>query len=124
MGKGKGSSGETEANHISSGQKENRGGTKGTVGEAEGGEEKIGGFNASTKCVVAAEVVGEIATLQQQACGLPVIRVGKSHNARPLAVERRLEEMPSSLYGTGLPICSIQFWFLQANNSLAGGCCL
>jgi hypothetical protein len=53
-----------------------------------------------------------------------VFRVGKSHKARPLAVERRLEEMPSSLYGTGLPICSIQFWFLQANNSLAGGCCL
>jgi hypothetical protein len=53
-----------------------------------------------------------------------VFRVGKSYKARPLAVERRLEEMPSSLYGTGLPICSIQFWFLQADNSLAGGCCL
>jgi hypothetical protein len=37
MGKDKGSSGETEANHISSRQKKNRGGTKGTVGEAEEG---------------------------------------------------------------------------------------
>ncbi len=27
----------------------------------------------------------------------------------PFAVERRLDEMPSSLYGAGLPICSIQF---------------
>ena len=32
------------------------------------------------------------------------------HKARPpFAVERRLDEMPSSLYGAGLPICSIQF---------------
>ena len=38
-----------------------------------------------------------------------VFRVGKSHKARPLAVKRRLDEMPSSLYGAELPICSIQF---------------
>jgi hypothetical protein len=29
--------------------------------------------------------------------------------------------MPSSLYGAGLPTCSIQFWFLQTNSGLAGG---
>jgi hypothetical protein len=37
VGKDKGSSGETEANHISSRQKKNRGGAKGEVGEAEEG---------------------------------------------------------------------------------------
>src|ERR1035438_7548378 len=40
--KGERSRAETPAHDISSGQKENRGGTKGTVGEAEGWEE-IGG---------------------------------------------------------------------------------
>jgi hypothetical protein len=43
MGKSERSSAETKANHISSRQKENRSGTKGTVGEGESGEEEIGG---------------------------------------------------------------------------------
>ena len=42
MGKGKRSSAETEAHNFSSRQTENRGGTKGAVGEGEGGEEEGG----------------------------------------------------------------------------------
>jgi len=42
MGKYKGSGAETEANHVGSRQEKDRGGTKGEVGEAEGGEEEGG----------------------------------------------------------------------------------
>ena len=44
MGKGEESSAETQAHNINGRQKTNCGGTKGKVGEAEGGEEEIGGF--------------------------------------------------------------------------------
>src|ERR1035441_4127233 len=40
MGKGERASGETQAHNFTSRQKANRGGTKGTVGEGEGGEEE------------------------------------------------------------------------------------
>src|ERR1019366_3506176 len=42
MGEGEGASAETQANDLGSRQKENRGGTASTVGEGEGGEEKVG----------------------------------------------------------------------------------
>jgi hypothetical protein len=41
LGKGERSSAETQSDDFSSRQKENRGGTKGTVGEVEGGEKEI-----------------------------------------------------------------------------------
>ena len=46
MGKGEGASGETKADDFSSRQKEDRGGTKGEVGEVEGGEEQVGGLSS------------------------------------------------------------------------------
>jgi hypothetical protein len=42
MGKGERSSAETKAQHVGIGPQEDRGSTKGTVGEVEGGEEEIG----------------------------------------------------------------------------------
>jgi len=42
MGKGEGSSPETQAHDLSGRQKENRSRSAGTVGEGEGGEEEIG----------------------------------------------------------------------------------
>jgi hypothetical protein len=48
-----------------------------------------------------------------------VVESGIVKKPGPLAVERRLDEMPSSLYGAGLPTCSIQFLYLRADSSLA-----
>jgi len=45
MGEGEESGAETKANHISSRQKANRGGTKGEVGEVESCKEEIGGLD-------------------------------------------------------------------------------
>ena len=46
MGEGERSSAETQAHNISGGQKENRGGTAGTLGEGEGGEEEVAAIPA------------------------------------------------------------------------------
>jgi len=45
MGKGEKSRAETEAHHVGVSPQEDRGGTKGTVGEDTGGEEEIGGLD-------------------------------------------------------------------------------
>jgi hypothetical protein len=49
MGKGEESSAETRANHIGGREKENRGGTKGTLGEDTGGEEEVGCVEPTVK---------------------------------------------------------------------------
>ena len=45
MGKGEGSSAETQAHHVGISPQENRGGAAGEVGKVEGGEEKIGSLD-------------------------------------------------------------------------------
>jgi len=62
MGKSQGSSIETQANHLSSRQKENRGSAKGTVGEVEG---------AAEECVESAEPAASMrqAFVQQRKIG-------------------------------------------------------
>jgi hypothetical protein len=45
MGKDKKSSAETKAQHVGVSPQEDRGGTKGTVGEDTGGEEEIGSLD-------------------------------------------------------------------------------
>ena len=50
MGKSERSSIETQAHHVGSRQKENRGRTAGTLGEDTGGEEEVGCLAACGAC--------------------------------------------------------------------------
>jgi hypothetical protein len=76
MGKGEGSSGDSKANHITSRKTENRGSTKGTVGEAEGGQE-VGGVS---------DLRAEHSSLAQmpfQKLQRPIPRLFRSHRIAP-----------------------------------------
>ena len=61
MGKGEGSSAEAKAHNVGISPQEDRGGTTGTLGEVEGGEEEVGGVEPTySKEVVRYDVLDKL----------------------------------------------------------------